>query len=197
MNAITVNHLSKSYGEKQVLSNLTFVVPKGKISAICGPSGCGKTTLFRILSGLEQADNGQITIEENAHIAYLFQEPRLLFGATVYQNLACLYKSKTAAKEQVPIWLEKVGITEAMHLYPDQLSGGMKSRLSLARALSVAPDILLLDEPFGALDEKTKDEMIALVKLHTQGKTVLIITHQKEDLEKLGAQEIDVFKSAF
>ncbi len=192
MNAITVENLTKSFGDNILFSRLSFTVPSGQISAICGPSGCGKTTLFRLLCGLEQPDDGRISIPDNYKLAYVFQEPRLLPHATVYQNLAMLYADRSLAKAEIPQWLQRVGMAGCENLYPHELSGGMKSRVSLARALCIEPDILLLDEPFNGLDEATKDEMIALVKQYTDGKTALIITHQKEELEKLGAIEIDI-----
>ncbi len=192
MKTIAVENLTKSFGENTLFSHLSFTVPAGQISAICGPSGCGKTTLFRLLCGLETPDEGTILIPDDCKLAYVFQEPRLLPHATVYQNLAMLYDDRSVAKAAIPQWLQRVGMAGCEDLYPHELSGGMKSRVSLARALCVEPDILLLDEPFNGLDEATKDEMIALVKQYTEGKTALIITHQKEELEKLDAIEIEI-----
>ncbi len=189
MNAVSVSNLSKSYDDKLLFSNLSFEIPQGGVYAILGPSGCGKTTLFRLLSGLEKADEGEIILAENARIAYMFQEPRLLPMVTVYQNLACLFPKKED-KQELLNWLDRVGLHDCAQRFPDQLSGGMKTRVSLARALCYNPDILLLDEPFNGLDSETRDEMIALVLEYTKGKTVLMITHQKEEVEKMGATEI-------
>lgn len=190
MNAITVTNLSKSYEDKQLFSHLSFEIPQGGVYAILGPSGCGKTTLFRLLSGLETPDEGEIVLAAQARVAYMFQEPRLLPTATVYQNLACLFSKNTIVKEEIFEWLDRVGLQGCERLYPDQLSGGMRTRVSLARALCYNPDILLLDEPFNGLDVKTRDEMIALVLRYTKDKTVLMITHQKEEVKKMGAIEI-------
>lgn len=176
---IKVTNLSKSFepGQK-ILSNINFSVNKGEIVTLLGPSGCGKSTVLRILAGLDEPDSGNS--EVNGSLSFVFQQPLLLEWRTALENVMIpleLSGKKDSTKAQE--CLQLVGLQENSGKYPDQLSGGMKMRVSLARALVTEPQIMLLDEPFAALDEMTRERLNEeLLELRaTQDMTLLFVTH--------------------
>ena len=145
-----------------------------------GESGCGKTTLLRIISGLDTDFLGEI-IKKSDFISCVFQEPRLFNSLTVKQNLEIVDKASSLTYEEL-LELVELGVEE--NSYPESLSGGMKMRLSLARALCYNGDIFLMDEPFSALDEAMKDRLLPKVFELLKGKTVIIISHDFEEAQK-------------
>ena len=157
---IELKNVSMAYGDKQVLRDLSLRFESGRHYALLGPSGRGKTTLLRLIAGLEQAQGGSIRIASGAKIAYCFQEDRLLPWKTVLENLLLVCPREDEARR----WLFRVGLAGEEHAYPAALSGGMKRRAALARALAFGGDILLMDEPFRALDEQTHAQMLTLVR---------------------------------
>ncbi len=183
---IEAYQITKSFGENSIFSDLSFCIDTPGIWAITGPSGCGKTTLLRAIAGLEQIQQGTLSGYEKQNVSYVFQEPRLLPHATVLQNLLCICPDRTKAR----FWLSMVSLLENENQLPCELSGGMQSRLSFARAFLSERAIILLDEPFNGLDEKTKAKMIALIKEFSQEKIVLIVSHHKDELAALGAKEL-------
>ena len=179
---IKLDNLCKQYGEQRVLDSFSMTVYDGEKLAIMGESGRGKTTLLRIIAGLEQPDSGLIEGFGTDEIAYVFQEPRLFDSLNVIRNLTVVSnlprrESEKKAKEL----LDRVGLSEDAFKYPTELSGGMKQRVSLARAFMVDRPILLLDEPFSALDRDTKETMIQFVKEYAKNKTVILVTHDQND----------------
>ena len=175
-------------GARTVLSDVTIDVTPGEIIAIVGPSGCGKSTLLRLIGGLDRPTTGAISIDGEqirAHddtTAIAFQEPRLLPWRTIAQNVALGLPIGTrgrVAKERVAELLDLVGLTHAANQRPSEVSGGMAQRASLARALARRPRVLLLDEPFGALDAITRDELQRwLLDIWAEnGWSILLITH--------------------
>ena len=174
--------VSKRYGDKPVLRDLSLTLTAPGSYAVLGPSGCGKTTLLRLIAGLEKPTSGLIRIANDTRMAVCFQENRLLPWKTVQENVALAVPSgdrmQTARR-----WLERVGLGDECHASPAALSGGMKRRAALARALAADAPILLLDEPFRALDEATHREMLALVRTHAQGRLLLLVTHDQADAE--------------
>ena len=190
---LILNDISKSFGEKQVLSHLSLSIDEAGVYAICGPSGCGKTTLLRTVAGLEQPDGGSCEGFSQKDVSYVFQEPRLLSHATVLHNLLCVLprtKDSTAVAMQ---WLDAVGLSEVADERPDALSGGMQTRLSFARALAANRPILLLDEPFNGLDEAMRARMAMLLCEQARDKIILLVSHHAEDLSLLGAKVIYTF----
>ncbi len=186
-----VKNICKSFDEKKVLKNVSFSIPKTGILAIVGKSGIGKTTLLRIVAGLETADSG--TIESNSvKIAYKFQEPRLFPWLTALENVTAVIEPN-ACSEIAHSYLSSVGLSDAEKLYPDQLSGGMQQRVSLARALAYEADLLLLDEPFSAVDDETKKELLSLVKHYSQNHAVILVTHDADEIKALNASVITLF----
>lgn len=162
--AITISHLHKRFPgqSRDVLADVSLTLPIGACLSLLGPSGCGKTTLLRLLMGLERISSGELHIAENiaSRMAYGFQEPRLVPWRTTLENvLLPLELSKQLTSENrdyAAELLEKLGLREAIHRFPRELSGGMQMRTALARALVTRPRLLLLDEPFAALDERTR-----------------------------------------
>ncbi len=189
--------LSKSFslnGKRlEVLRGLNLHVTGGEALAIVGPSGCGKTTLLRVLAGLEQPDRGEVRIDGapvqgiGSQRAVIFQEPRLLPWLTVLQNVAFGLEvrgiDRTQAQDKARHYIRLVGLTGFEEAYPRQLSGGMAQRVGIARALTVQPEILLLDEPLGALDAMTKltmQEELARI-WREEGVTMILVTHDLEE----------------
>ena len=179
-------------GPRTVLRDVDVALAPGEIAAVVGPSGCGKSTLLRLIGGLDEPTRGSITLDggtARAHdesTAIAFQEPRLLPWRTIAQNIALGLPRGTKpkrAKERVAELLDLVGLTHAAGQRPREVSGGMAQRASLARALARSPRVLLLDEPFGALDALTRLKMHdLLLDIHrAQPTTVLMVTHDVEE----------------
>ena len=194
---VTVRDLSKSFslnGQRlEVLRGLNLTVKGGEALAIVGPSGCGKTTLLRVLAGLEQPDRGEVRIDGapvqgiGSQRAVIFQEPRLLPWLTVLQNVAFGLEvrglDRSGAQDKARHYIRLVGLAGFEEAYPRQLSGGMAQRVGIARALTVQPEILLLDEPLGALDAMTKltmQEELARI-WREEGVTMILVTHDLEE----------------
>ena len=182
---IKVVNLKKSFGAELLFSNLNFVIPKGSITAIMGISGKGKTTLLRLLAGLDKEFEGTIeNVPEKA--AWVFQEDRLLPWLNLYDNLALVLPRKEGALAAVLAALRLVGLEGDKFKMPSELSGGMQRRAALARALLFQADYMFLDEPFAALDRKTKlditESLFALAK--EKVRTLVIVTHDAEIVER-------------
>jgi len=193
---LALTAISRSFGANDVLGGIDLDVAAGEIIAILGPSGGGKSTLLRIAGGLDQPTGGTVTIDGAPVAAYDprcavgFQEPRLLPWRTVAQNVALGLPrgvGKTDARARVIRLLELVGLSHAADLRPREISGGMAQRASLARALARNPGVLLLDEPFGALDALTRLKMQdLLLDVHRAAPTtVLLVTHDVEEALQL------------
>ena len=175
-----IKNLSKSFGDKQVFKDFSLSIPDFKTTFIMGESGCGKTTLLRIVAGLDKEFTGEISFCPT-RISYVFQEPRLFDALTVRQNLEIIENKSNLSIEELLSIVELDGEGSS---YPSALSGGMKIRLSIARALCYNGDIFLMDEPFSALDENMKNRIIPKVFQLLNGKTVLIISHNADEAAK-------------
>jgi sulfate transport system ATP-binding protein len=195
-NAITVTGASKRYGDFSALDNVDFVVPTGSLTALLGPSGSGKSTLLRAIAGLDTPDTGTITINgrdvtgvppQRRGIGFVFQHYAAFKHLTVRDNVAFGLKirklPKSEIKDKVDNLLEVVGLAGFQTRYPNQLSGGQRQRMALARALAVDPQVLLLDEPFGALDAKVREDLRAwLRRLHDEVHvTTVLVTHDQSE----------------
>ncbi len=184
-----------------VLNNLNFTINEGSFTCFVGPSGCGKSTLLRIIAGFEQPTKGKVLIDGNevngpskSHV-FVFQEDGLFPWLTTKENIALGIKESEGAKdvaEEVEEYLELVGLTDFGEHYPHELSGGMRRRAEVARALIADPDILFMDEPFGALDFVTRLQMREeMVNVHSMfDMTILFITHDIDEALQLGDQII-------
>jgi NitT/TauT family transport system ATP-binding protein len=188
--AVRVANVTKKYGDgPAIIKELSVSVMPGEFVSIIGPSGCGKSTLLKLIAGLSPVSSGEIAVEGmtpvNAReiMSFIFQDPTLLPWRTVRANIGLGMELEHAARElkdtKVNSLLSMVGLAHVADSYPRQLSGGMKMRVSIARALASNPRVLLLDEPFAALDEMTRDHMNEeLLRLQSeQGWTVLFVTH--------------------
>jgi ABC-type nitrate/sulfonate/bicarbonate transport system ATPase subunit len=193
--ALSLHGLGKHFGALEVLRDISLDVAQGEIVALLGASGCGKSTLLNIISGLLKPDRGSFAIEgepaEQFHdwqrIAYMFQEDRLLPWRSVQANVAFGLEASSLGRqeraERVAKMLQLVGLDDFASAWPHQLSGGMRSRVALARSLVVQPQILLMDEPFSKLDPQTRtqmhDELLRLQGLTAM--TVVFVTHDVEE----------------
>ena len=182
---LNIQQLSFSYGKKKVLDRLDIQLKPGELLAIMGPSGCGKSTLLNLIAGLRKPTEG--SIETNARrIAYVFQEPRLFPWLTVTENLYAVMDRNHPDKENTAAdALQTVELSDSAQLYPSALSGGMKSRASLARALVSGGDLYLLDEPFAALDAEMRRSLATALrqKLKQSNASAILVTHQLEDAQ--------------
>jgi sulfonate transport system ATP-binding protein len=200
MAALTLNNAGKTYliDNRQVaaLSDINLSVEAGQFVTIVGRSGCGKTTLLRLIAGLEEKTSGQLIFDPpNAKIGLVFQEPRLMPWLTVEDNMAfALLKEpdKLLVKQTVDHYLKLLHLEDFRHAYPSQISGGMAQRTAVGRALCFNPDIILMDEPLGALDAFTRANLQKeLVQIFCQaGKTILFVTHDVDEAVLLGQRVI-------
>ena len=193
VNAVSVKGIYKNYGNVEALRDMSLDFPKGQLTSLLGPSGCGKTTLLKIIAGLlapnqgEVYVNGQIVTEPGPDRAFVFQDFALMPWASVLRNVAFgLELRKVAKSEREDIarkYIKDVGLDGFENSFPHELSGGMRQRVGLARALSVDSPVLLMDEPFSAVDEQTRrkfqEDLLQLVK--EESKTFIFVTHSIEE----------------
>ena len=190
MTDIIVSHLNKAFDGKQVLRGFSAVFPAGQTTAVMGYSGVGKTTLLRILMGLETADGGSITGMQGAKLAVVFQEDRLLEFMSPVGNIRLTAPS--LSEETIRRELAAMELDDCMAQPVRELSGGMRRRVAILRALLAEGDVLLLDEPFKGLDEATKARVIERTRALSQGKTVILVTHDKREAAAMGAGIVEV-----
>ena len=178
------DRVSFSYGDKKILSDFSMTLQKGEILAIMGASGFGKSTILNLVAGLRQPDSGEITCNAE-RISYAFQEPRLFPWMTALDNVNAILSAKSDTLGTAKQALKTVGLTDSALLFPSELSGGMKSRVSLARAIAYGGDLYLLDEPFAALDEETKTKIANGLRQHIKesGASAIFVTHLRSDAE--------------
>ncbi|MBO8179444.1 MAG: ABC transporter ATP-binding protein [Archaeoglobus sp.] len=180
--ALTVEGLKKSYGNLKVLDGVTFSVEEGEFVCLIGESGCGKTTILKIIAGLERPDEGRVDFKGVNRMGFVFQDDRLLPWKTVYGNIQFALKAMGIEDgEVVRRIIDFVGLKGFENYYPKQLSGGMRQRVGIARALAVNPDLLLMDEPFASLDARTRERMQEELLRIVGGKTVVFVTHSIDE----------------
>jgi sulfate transport system ATP-binding protein len=201
--AIEAHSVTKRFGEFVAVDDVSISVPTGSLTALLGPSGSGKSTLLRVVSGLEQPDDGRVVIEgedvtglppQRRGIGFVFQHYAAFKHMTVRKNVAfgleIRRRPRAEIKTRVDELLELVQLTGLAKRYPAQLSGGQRQRMALARALAVEPTVLLLDEPFGALDARVRKELRAwLRRLHEEVHvTTIFVTHDQEEAMEIADQ---------
>ena len=193
INAVEVKNISKKYGQVEALRNMSLNFPKGQLTSLLGPSGCGKTTLLKIIAGLIAPDSGEVIINNSIITkpgpdrAFVFQDFALMPWASVIKNVAFGLELKGINKSErediAKKYISDVGLNGFENNFPHELSGGMKQRVGLARALSVNAEILLMDEPFSAVDEQTRrrlqEDLLELIK--KEKKTFIFVTHSIEE----------------
>jgi sulfate transport system ATP-binding protein len=205
--SIQVENISKRFGEFNALNNVSLEIPEGELIALLGPSGCGKTSLLRVIAGLEQPDAGRVLLNgadrtashvRDREIGFVFQHYALFRHMTVFDNIAFGLRVKprkerpteTVIKQKVFDLLKLVQLDWLSDRFPDQLSGGQRQRIALARALAVEPKVLLLDEPFGALDANVRKELRRwLRRLHDElHVTSIFVTHDQEEAMEVASR---------
>ncbi len=176
---IEIRDLIKKFNDHYVFNNLNLDIESDKITVILGKSGCGKTTLLRLISNLEKYDSGSINTN-NLKFSYVFQEPRLFPWLTVFENIQAI---TNLPSDEIYRMIRMVDLEKFSNSYPDELSGGMKSRVSLARAFAYKPNFLLMDEPFSSLDDFTRVKMQEeLLKLYNKENVgILFVTHNIDE----------------
>ena len=194
--SIEIKDINKNFGDFVALRDVSLNIPTGQLTALLGPSGGGKSTLLRIIAGLESADSGTVIIEgheathlppQKRNVGFVFQHYAAFKHMSVAKNVAygleIRKRSKAETKRRVEELLELVHLSQFSHRLPSQLSGGQRQRMALARALAVEPTVLLLDEPFGALDAKVRKELRDwLRRLHDEVHvTTVFVTHDQEE----------------
>ncbi len=219
--SILIENLCKKFGNYQALDHVNLEIKTGSLVALVGPSGSGKSTLLRIIAGLDKADNGRVWLSgrnstflsiQEREIGFVFQNYALFPHMTVYENIAfglqirksdsskIFYSLKKNSKinNRVKELLQLIQLENFAERFPSQLSGGQRQRVALARALAIEPKVLLLDEPFGALDAKVRKELRQWLRnLHNQVPvTTVFVTHDQQEAMEV-ANEIVIFKNGF
>ncbi|HYM56947.1 MAG TPA: TOBE-like domain-containing protein [Solirubrobacteraceae bacterium] len=204
---IEARAIGKRYGEFVALDDVSMVVPEGSLTALLGPSGSGKSTLLRVIAGLEAPDAGQVLIDgtdatqtpaRSRGVGFVFQHYAAFKHMTVAENIAfglvIRRRPKDEVRRRVTELLDLVGLSHLAPRHPDQLSGGQRQRMALARALAVEPRVLLLDEPFGALDARVREELRDwLRRLHDDvGVTTVFVTHDQQEAMDVAEQIVVV-----
>lgn len=221
---VELKNINKKFGDYEAAKNISFGIEQGKLAALLGPSGSGKTTILRILAGLEQQDSGDVIIEgrvvndvpaSERGIGFVFQNYALFRYMTVYENIAFGLKvqkmDRQKIRERVEEMISLIGLEGLEKRYPNQLSGGQRQRVAFARAIAPNPQLLLLDEPFAAIDAKVRKELRRWLKemIEKVGITSIFVTHDQEEavevaddiliinegkLEQIGSP-IDIYKN--
>lgn len=202
---LEIRNLSKKYGEKLVVDNVSFTVEKGSLSCLLGPSGCGKTTILNMIGGFEKPSSGEILLEgedissinpESRNISTVFQSYGLFYHMNVFQNISYGLKfkklSKEAIKEKTSAIIKDVGLEGHEKKMMPELSGGQRQRVALARSLVIEPSLLLLDEPLSNLDAKLRIQMRALIKKiqKSHNMTMVFVTHDQNEAFEIADQVI-------
>ena len=191
--AVSVQNISKNYGDVEALKDMSLNFPKGELTSLLGPSGCGKTTLLKIIAGLLEPSSGSVAVNgrqvtgPGADRAFVFQDFALMPWASVLQNVSFGLEMRGMNKNEresiAQNYIEEVGLQGFENSFPHELSGGMRQRVGLARALAVDADVLLMDEPFSAVDEQTRrkfqEDLLQLVA--NKNKTFIFVTHSIEE----------------
>ena len=189
MSDIIISNISKSFGEKKVLSGFSEVIPQGKTTVIMGESGCGKTTLVNIIMGLEKTDSGEIT-GIPSKISAVFQDDLLCEDFSAISNIRAVTGRKLSKNAAISA-IKKLGLTDRDISCPvRELSGGMKRRVAISRAILADGDLIIMDEPFKGLDEETRQNTINFVSKYTKSKTLIVITHSPGEAQLLCADKI-------
>ena len=207
--SIVLSNISKNFGDFSALHDIDLEIPEGELVALLGPSGCGKTTLLRIIAGLEQTDKGQILLngeDKTKHhvsqrgIGFVFQHYALFRHMTFFDNVAFgmrvkdkkVRPSESEIAKKTHALLELVQLDWLHNRFPDQLSGGQRQRIALARALAVEPSVLLLDEPFGALDASVRKDLRQWLRNlhHELNVTSIFVTHDQEEAMEVASQVV-------
>ena len=183
-------HLYKRFGDKPVLEDVSLTVPEGAVVCLMAPSGWGKTTLLRCMAGLEKPDSGTVR-DVPERMGYVFQEDRLCGHMSAVENVR-LATGRRMDTETIRAHLTELGLGGQLHQPVEELSGGQRRRVSIARAVCYVPELLLLDEPFKGLDGAARDRTAQYLLRHRNGAAVLCVTHDRADAAALGAEIAEI-----
>ncbi|NLI89839.1 MAG: ABC transporter ATP-binding protein [Epulopiscium sp.] len=191
MDKLYIKNINKSFNNLEVLKDISLNFKEEEITCILGPSGCGKSTLLNIITGIITDYNGEVVGFNNKEISFIFQEDRLVPWLTVYDNIRLVLKDKyneDQIHKRIHEYLYLTGIEDYMYYYPSSLSGGMKQRASIARALTFGGDLIIMDEPFKSLDIKSKLQILKDFKeiVQTAKSTVIFVTHDIDEAIEIG-----------
>ncbi len=190
MKELKIRGICKRFGDQEVLRNVNAVFPAGSVTCLLGPSGSGKTTLLRMIAGLEEPDAGSIEgVPER--IAFVFQEDRLCEEFSALSNVH-LVTGNSMTKEEIARHLAEIGLEDSLDKPVREYSGGMKRRVAIVRAVCCAAELLILDEPFKGLDGKLRLEVIDYISKYTAGRTIICVTHDPDDAERLGGVNMEL-----
>lgn len=181
---IRAEHITKSYNDQTILSDFSLELPDRGIIGLFGPSGCGKTTFLHVMAGLVRPDTGIVSGLPGNRVGVVFQENRLLPWLTAADNLDLIIKNRAETAQ----WMDSIRMSEQADFYPSELSGGMKQRIALARALAFDCDLLLLDEPFQGLDPALKAALYVFVRQAALTKPVLMVSHDWNEITELAGE---------
>ena len=184
---LEMRNVSLRLGEKQILSGCDLRLSDGERVALMGPSGCGKTSLLRVALSLQAPDAGDVSCSWE-RIGAVFQEPRLLPWCTAAENVNLVLSDGPETAAEAALWLDRLELGVARDLHPAELSGGMLQRLAIARALAVRPELLVLDEPFKAMDEALVGRVRQTVAESLADAALLLVTHSEEEARALGCR---------
>ncbi|MCD8116884.1 MAG: ABC transporter ATP-binding protein [Oscillospiraceae bacterium] len=193
---IAYDDVSLTYDDAPVLEGFSLHIEAGAHVALMGPSGCGKSSALDLAAGLLEPTSGTVQVGAK-RLAYAFQEPRLLPWLTAAENINAVLSDGLETMPQALEWLAAVGLSDAAEKRPDELSGGMRQRVNLARALAYDGDVLLLDEPLEGLDKPLREEMLALLSRCAEGKTLLLATHDPAQARALECRVLRYQSKAF
>lgn len=184
---LELKDITLRFEQKTVLDKCSLRLQSGQRIALMGPSGCGKTSLLRVALGLQMPDSGSISCTFQS-VAAVFQEPRLLPWRTAAENVNLVLSDRAETMPEALNWLDKLELSDAQALYPAELSGGMQQRLSIARALASRPELLVMDEPFKAMDDKLNERVTRAVAASVGGAALLLVTHSEAEARALGCR---------
>lgn len=187
---ILLRNINKAFGEKKVISDLSLKLEYGKRYCIMGASGSGKTTLLNIILGLQRADSGTLSGVPK-HVSAVFQEDRLCEPYSALANVLAV-TGKAVPEAEIIAMLGALGLEGSEREPVNKLSGGMRRRVALARAILAKSELIILDEPFKGLDDQTREAVISVLLAHTAGKTLIVATHDVRDAEALSAEVLRV-----
>lgn len=188
---IKLTQVSKQFQDKLLFENLNLTFPEGRMTCLMGPSGSGKTTIINCILGLTKPDSGTITGTEGKRIAAVFQEDRLIEHWDAIKNVK-LVCDQSVSSGQILDELKAVGLEESLKKPVRDYSGGMRRRVAIVRAMLAVSELIILDEPFQGLDDLLKEQVIDYVRRKTLGKTVILVTHDREEAERLRADLINL-----
>ena len=190
MDNIILKDIHKSFGDKQVLAGLDAEFEYGVTSGVMGKSGCGKSTMLNIIMGVLSADSGEI-LNVPEKISAVFQEDRLCEDFSAYTNVRLVCPAEK--KEEIIDAFGRLGLGESINKKVRELSGGMKRRVAIIRAVLSDWDLLIMDEPYKGLDENTRKDVIDFVAEKTSAKTVIMVTHDEEDIKDMNGKKVDLW----